>query len=549
MTPDGELLRRYAENRSEDAFSELVRRHLDLVYSAALRQVNGDAHLAQDVAQTVFTDLARKAAALSGRAVLSGWLYTSAHFASAKAVRTERRRQAHEQEAHIMRELLGDPAPDLDWEKLRSMLDVAMHELGETDRDAILLRYFENRQLAEIGARLGLSENAARMRVERALGKLRAFLSRRGIRTSTALAAVLSANAVQAAPVGLAITISTAAALAGTAIATTATAAKAIAMTTLQKTLITASALAAIGMGIYEARQVSWLRGEIRALRQRQAPFTEQIQLLQRARDDATRQLTTLRDENERLNRNTTQLLKLRGEVARLRRDSQELAQLKTSATQGSGKAGDSKVTVSYGLPAPTPRGLQQRLALEQLARMKAKFNLSGDQERAISEAMSRRVEFNSQRVWNDVEEKIKALLTAEQLAAYPEYQREEAAIRVGKAVTAEVSEMTNELNLTKEQQEALSAILTDLYSKWPALAAEITRGQDLNDIAVADRWSRHIEIAKQRLDETLKALEGVLTPEQFETYREDQMARLDLMKRTKPSLPSESGGRTGSPD
>src|SRR5262249_27235294 len=105
MTPDCELLRRYAKTGSEEAFAELVQRHLDLVYSAALRQVNSDAHLAQDVAQTVFADLARKAGLLSRRAVLTGWLYTSTHFAAAKVVRAERRRHAREQEAHNMREL------------------------------------------------------------------------------------------------------------------------------------------------------------------------------------------------------------------------------------------------------------------------------------------------------------------------------------------------------------------------------------------------------------------------------------------------------------
>jgi DNA-directed RNA polymerase specialized sigma24 family protein len=98
MTTDGELMHDYAETRSEEAFTELVRRHLDLVYSAAIRQVNGDMHLAQDVAQVVFSDLARKAGSLAGRPVLTGWLYTSTHFAAAKAVRAERRRQAHEQD-------------------------------------------------------------------------------------------------------------------------------------------------------------------------------------------------------------------------------------------------------------------------------------------------------------------------------------------------------------------------------------------------------------------------------------------------------------------
>jgi RNA polymerase sigma factor (sigma-70 family) len=136
MQSDGELLCGYAETRSEEAFAELVRRHLDLVHSAALRQVNGDAPLAQDIAQTVFADLARKAGELSGRAVLSGWLYTSTHFAAAKAVRAERRRQAHEQEAHAMHDLLHDPAPGPDWDQLRPVLDAAMLELNEADREA-----------------------------------------------------------------------------------------------------------------------------------------------------------------------------------------------------------------------------------------------------------------------------------------------------------------------------------------------------------------------------------------------------------------------------
>jgi RNA polymerase sigma factor (sigma-70 family) len=208
MTSDGELLRRYADTGSEDAFTELVGRHLDLVYSAALRQVNGDAHLAHDVAQSVFTDLARKAAPLARRPTLTGWLYTSTHFAAAKAVRTERRRQAREQEAHTMQALLHDPEPDVDWDKLRSVLDEAMHRLSEDDREAILLRFFGKRPLAEVGAELGVGENAARMRVERALEKLRVQLVRRGVTTPAAvLATTIATHAVQAAPAGLAVVL------------------------------------------------------------------------------------------------------------------------------------------------------------------------------------------------------------------------------------------------------------------------------------------------------------------------------------------------------
>jgi RNA polymerase sigma factor (sigma-70 family) len=212
MTPDSELLRQFARTNSEAAFAELVKRHVNLVYSAALRQVNGDAHLAQDVAQTVFTDLARKADLLArGRdasSPLTGWLYTSAHFAAAKIVRGENRRR--DREVKFMREPIRETAPETDWKKLRPMLDDAMHELKEADREAILLRYFENRQFAEVGAELGLNENAARMRVERALEKLRDIFARRGITTATALASVISANAIQIAPANLAATLTTA---------------------------------------------------------------------------------------------------------------------------------------------------------------------------------------------------------------------------------------------------------------------------------------------------------------------------------------------------
>src|ERR1700679_2581109 len=208
MTPGSELLHRLSRTNSEDGFAELVKRHVNLVYSAALRQVNGDEHSAKDVAQTVFTDLARKAGCLARRENLAGWLYTSAHFAAAKIARTEIRRRDREEK--FMREPVNETAPDADWEKIRPTLDDAMHELKESDRAAILLRYFENQQFAEVGAKLRLNENAARMRVERALEKLRGIFTKRGVTTATALASVISTNAIQIAPANLAATLTTA---------------------------------------------------------------------------------------------------------------------------------------------------------------------------------------------------------------------------------------------------------------------------------------------------------------------------------------------------
>jgi RNA polymerase sigma factor (sigma-70 family) len=216
---DTDLLRRYATHGDEAAFAELVRRHLNLVYGAALRRVGSDAHLAQDVAQQVFTALARNASTLSQRPTLAGWLYTTTRFAAAQVVRGERRRRTREQEAHTMQELSSAPESNADWERLRPLVDGAMDALTDRDREAVLLRFFEGRSFANIGAALRLTEDAARMRVERALDKLHAVLARRGVTsTSAALGMILANQVAVGAPAGLAATI-TGAALAGSAAA------------------------------------------------------------------------------------------------------------------------------------------------------------------------------------------------------------------------------------------------------------------------------------------------------------------------------------------
>jgi RNA polymerase sigma factor (sigma-70 family) len=313
MTPDCELLRRYAETKSEAAFAELVQRHVNLVHSAALRQVNGDAHLAQDVAQAVFTDLARKAASLSRRAALTGWLYTSAHFAAAKAARAENRRRDHEEK--FMREPIPETAPEPDWEKLRPVLDQAMHELKEPDRDAILLRYFENRPFAEIGGQLGLNENTARMRVERALEKLRGFLTKRGITTTAALAGVISANAVPVAPTGLAATLTTAS-LAGVGTGTFTL----LKFMTLTKIKLGLSALAVAGATaalVVQHQMQEKLRAENELLQQ-------QMTQLQTDNESLSNRLAAAGGSKSLPDDHLSELLKLRGEVGALRRQTNE---------------------------------------------------------------------------------------------------------------------------------------------------------------------------------------------------------------------------------
>ena len=211
MRDDMKLVREFAASRSEPAFAALVERHLGLVHSAARRQV-GDDHLAEEITQAVFIILARKAATLGPKTVLSAWLYRTTHYAAADALKARRRRQAREQEA-FMQSILNEPDTNAAWAQLAPLLDDALNELGETDRAALVLRYFENQSAREMAAVLRMKEDAVQKRVTRALDKLRARLVKRGMTlTATVLAGAVAANSVQAAPAGLVIKISVVAA-------------------------------------------------------------------------------------------------------------------------------------------------------------------------------------------------------------------------------------------------------------------------------------------------------------------------------------------------
>jgi RNA polymerase sigma factor (sigma-70 family) len=203
---DYELLAKFAANESGEAFATLVGRYVNLVYSTGLRFA-GNPHHAEEITQAVFVILARKAWQLSPRTVLSGWLYQTTRLTAANLVRGEIRRQRRDQEAYMQSTLTeSDPAA---WEQVAPLLDEAMGQLGETDRNAVVLRYFENKTAHEVGTALRLTDAAAHKRVNRALEKLRRFFTKRGVTLSAvALGAAMSANSLQAAPSGLAITVS-----------------------------------------------------------------------------------------------------------------------------------------------------------------------------------------------------------------------------------------------------------------------------------------------------------------------------------------------------
>ncbi len=200
---DMALLREYATRNSETAFETLVSRRVGFVYSAALRQVR-DPHLAEEITQAVFIILAQKAGRISEKTILTGWFFRTTRFAALAQIRAAAKRRQREQEAQMQSEL-QPTAPDLFWEQMSPLLDEALASLGEKDRQAVLLRFFENKSLAEVGSHLGTGEDTARKRVSRALEKLHRYFSKRGVSSTTAIiAGAMSANSVQAAPAVLA---------------------------------------------------------------------------------------------------------------------------------------------------------------------------------------------------------------------------------------------------------------------------------------------------------------------------------------------------------
>ncbi len=348
VVSDHELLRLFSQGGHDPAFTELVHRHVHLVYSAALRQLAGNHQLAEDVTQSVFVELAKKAARLQRHPALSGWLYTTTRFMAQTVARAERRRIHREKAAYAMHDSVNEPSsPDDEpsWPRIAGVLDEAMHELSEGDLVAVVLRHFENRPFVEVGQRLGLSPNAARMRVDRALDKLRDRLAKRGITSSTAaLGVALAGHAVHAAPLGLSTVVAGAAAAAAAA----ATAVPLVSLPALTAMMSLKSKLIVTGIvASIVVTPVALQYRTIGRLRQDLAAAQTELSDLAKAGSDARRAAELAAHENAELQASKIELLRLRGEIGPLK---DQVRALTRSSTTGSAPA---KAAIA---PNPVPR-------------------------------------------------------------------------------------------------------------------------------------------------------------------------------------------------
>lgn len=545
MDDDSELLRRYVEERSEPAFAEVVERYVGLVYSAALREVGGDTASAEDLSQMVFSELARQAGKLRRHPALAGWLYTAVHRLAANWRRSQHRRAERELAAQVMNEAPSPTATDTLWQELRPVLDDAMHELRAADRTAVVLRYFEDRSLKQVGEALGLNENAARMRVDRALDQLRRLLARRGV-TSTAasLSAALAAGAVVEAPAGLAAGIASTATAAATAtsLSTSVTLLKIMSTTQVKAGLAGLILVTAVAVPTWQQTRIQRLAADNRQLHAQAAqvaPLQAEVGRLRAVEVDHA-ELTRLRAAEPELK---AEVLRLRAAVTAAQDKASASAPVAAPATSADGGGEGAAVAggVAGGMQAMVKGVLEQQL-LGRMERMKQRLNLSPEQEQAIHDILMKQLQQGSeaaQKLFSgklspdelkklkdssgntNPEEAIKALLTPEQQAAYADYQQEEAVSNARLAANAELLQMQGSLGLSQEQQDQVFNALYDytvaqLSGKSPGAAPK-----DLDPVALIE-W---------QFEQKAKALESVLTPAQLESYRKLQESQTKMIK------------------
>ncbi|MBI5770475.1 MAG: sigma-70 family RNA polymerase sigma factor [Verrucomicrobia bacterium] len=519
MTPDAILLRRYAEEQSEEAFAEFVQRHLPLVYAAAVRRLAGDAHRAKDIAQVVFCAAARDARKLARHAMLTGWLYTATRNAVVDTQRAESRRRTREEEAHALQVGSIDSAAGFEWTRLRPVLDAALDELAADDREAVLLRFFQSRTFAEIGAAVGASEEAARKRVDRALDKLRDRLDRRGISsTSAALAVALAGQAAAAVPAGLAASVtSTAVAAGGAAVG----AATFLGLTKLQAGLAAAVVTAgAVGL-VRQQQTLADTREELGRQQQRVAALTAQNAALTATRATADAEAGRLRAEQTALKQSLAEataraagappaVLRPKDAAARAPappppsttdRSTQAPSPARTTAPQ----AQRDKLRRRYdpflrqhGIsPAQADRFVELKIAIYE-----AQDDLQESMRRFGAQGGTKEIEAIRNKLVGPMWEEIRSILGPEAYKAYGDYERT-SAFRFGMVESLEPRFASANVPLTPAQADGLAGLLAG------AILSQRSRPTDLSTTMTVD-W-----------DVVLPKAGDLLAPAQLAVLRE----------------------------
>lgn len=535
---DSQLLFEYAEQRSEPAFAELVRRHIDLVYSAARRMVLDD-HLAEDVTQRVFLALAQQARGIRNSTVLAGWLHRTAQNIAAQTVRTEVRRREREKASVGMDESFASGPL---WQHLEPHLDRALGALRQMDRDALLLRYFERKSARQIAELWGVSEEAAQKRVNRALERLRDQFAKCGLPIgASSLAAALGTHAVQAAPaavlakIAAGVTLASAAHLAPIAIHSIT---QSILMTTIQKSLITVALAASLGTAIYETRKVSHLEAQLQATAQTDS--SKVVATLTRERDELKTAMQQLSEDNKKY---LNELPALRGEVARLRgKEMANAAKARRSTNPAEANSQDVS-TVEEDIRISIDADLQ---------RLKNRLNLSPAQEAAVRKILTdyavKGHELTQKmpqqpadapllkvsiQAGETLAKQMKEALDSEQLNAYVELRKQDWAQAARASASHEVSELNALVALSQEQQDKALPILYEqvLSEKMGRDGASTLIPGGQYPVPVSIKESINLSITQRE-----NRLSGILTADQLELYRKMLAGRRDQVLSALPA-------------
>jgi RNA polymerase sigma factor (sigma-70 family) len=535
MTNSRELLAAYVESGSEPAFRELVARYVDLVYSAAVRLLNGDSHLAQDVTQTVFADLARMAGKLSPGTMLGGWLHRHTCFVASNTLRRERRRHIRERQAVEMSSIPDHSEANL--ALVAPVLDEAIDELGAEDRAAIVLRFFEQKEFRSVGEALGSNEEAARKRVNRALAKLHSSLTRRGVVLSAAaLSAALTTQAVSAAPAGLAVSISAGALAAAAAGSGTASTLLQIMGMTKLKVGVAAVIVAAIAIPlVMEHRNNNKLSAENLSLRQQ----LQQVEQLSAENQRLSKLVAQANSSPPPLSTNDQyrEMLKLRGEVGRLKSEA--------------------------NAPTPSPlSGVIQNPEMRKMIRDQQKMGMSAiykdftNRAKLTPELTGKFVDLLADDIMENVDhvgvalrdaksrseidqlfaaqetalqDKLKALLGEDGLTQYQDYTR-----NLGSHLTAEQfkAQMSGDKAAKEEKSRQLYQIMRDETEAALAAAGLPAEFQTLpmlnfRNIASAEEAEKNLKLMEGVFERAAGRATGFLNPEEIIKFNEFRMEAL----------------------